>query len=176
MVKTGNGFHIYTSSTLKTGVELLNLSGIDVRSKGGYVVAPSSQHHSKEYYEWQSLSVPEPLPAELLKDVKQKSSRSSPSSAAVKAKSSNVVQPKEWKTLSVVIEADFRIPDGRRGDTLYQIAARERGKGKSYSEILEVLEKVNACNCEPPVVKSRLESTAKSASTLPTNAEKKLGH
>jgi hypothetical protein len=176
MVKTGNGFHIYTSSTLKMGVELLNLSGIDVRSKGGYVVAPSSQHHSKEYYEWQSLSAPEPLPAELLKDVEQKSSRASAASAAVKAKSPNVVQPKEWTKLPVIIDEGFRIPDGRRGHTLYQIACRERGRGESYSEILEVLEKVNACSCEPPVVKSRLESTAKSASSLPTNAEKKAGH
>jgi hypothetical protein len=174
MVKTGNGFHIYTTSVMASQVELLGYPGIDVRSKGGYVVAPSSQHHSKEYYEWQSLSVPEPLPDELLNDIKQ--GAVSKSSAANESKASKGAQPKEWSTLPAIIDANFRILDGKRGDVLYQIACRERGRSKNYFEILEVLEKINACNCEPPVPKSRLESTAKSASSLPTNAEKKAGH
>ncbi len=60
------------------------------------------------------------------------------------------------------------------GDVLYQIACRERGRDKNYFEILEVLEKINAENCEPPVVKSRLESTAKNASKFDANAQKRL--
>jgi hypothetical protein len=146
VVKTGNGFHIYTTSVMSSRVKLLDLPGIDVRSKGGYVVAPSSLHKSGNYYEWDCLSLPEPLPAELLNDIKQGSSRSS---AVTQAKASKGAQPKEWTKLPPIIDADFRIPDGTRGDVLYRIACRERGRGKNYFEILEVLEKINAVNCEP---------------------------
>lgn len=54
-VATGNGRHLYFTSP--TGAEIANsastlASGIDIRSTGGYVVAPPSQHYSGTYYRY----------------------------------------------------------------------------------------------------------------------------
>lgn len=168
---SGYGFHIYTSSITKSPINLFGCPGLDIRSQKAFIVAPFSKHYSGKDYTWQSLSVPEPLPDELLEDIKLAVSQRSGTNKSKTLKSN---LPKEWTKLPQNITEDYIIPDGLRGDELYQIACRERGKGKNYYEILEVLENINRLNCKPPVIKSRLESTAKSAMSHPTNAERVL--
>jgi len=168
---SGYGFHIYTSSKTKSPINLFGCPGLDIRSQKAFIVAPFSKHYSGKDYQWQSLSVPEPLPDELLNDIKLAASLKADASKS-KALKTNI--PKEWSKLPKNITDDYIIPDGLRGDELYQIACRLRGKGKDYHEILEVLENLNRTNCKPPVIKSRLESTAKSAMNHPTNAERVL--
>lgn len=168
---SGYGFHIYTSSITKSPINLFGYPGLDIRSQKAFIVAPFSKHYSGKDYIWQSVAAPEPLPDDLLQDIKLEASKRSNVS---KSKTLESNTPKEWTKLPQNITEDYIIPDGLRGDELYQIACRERGKGKDYYEILEVLENINRINCKPPVVKSRLESTAKSAVNHPTNAEKTL--
>lgn len=168
---SGYGFHIYTSSITSSPINLFDCPGLDIRSKKAFIVAPFSKHYSGKDYTWHSLSVPDQLPNELLNDIKLATAQKLGKS---QSKTLKVSQTKEWTKLPQNIAEDYIIPNGLRGDKLYQIACRERGKGKEYYEILEVLENINRMNCKPPVVKSRLESTAKSASNHPANAEKVL--
>jgi len=51
-VKTGRGYHLYYH--YREGVKTLAglLRGIDIRSEGGYVVAPPSKHSSGAEYSW----------------------------------------------------------------------------------------------------------------------------
>lgn len=163
-VKTGNGLHIYTSSVLTSSVNLLGYPGIDVRSKGGIVVAPFSQHHSGALYEWQALSIPEPLPQDLLDTIQQETFKASTNQST--STRSNL--PKSFDT-------NFVIPEGTRGDTVFRIAASERGKGKDYYEIFHYLNEVNAVHCQPPLEERELTKIVKSVCKryLP-NSEKEL--
>lgn len=65
MVNTGSGgLHLYFtwSERLKTGQDVID-KAIDVRSDGGYVIAPPSRHYSGKIYEWRNDSVePQVLP------------------------------------------------------------------------------------------------------------------
>ena len=68
MAKTGSGgMHVYFkyNSALKTGSNRLG-SGVDVRSDGGYVVAPPSIHRCGDKYEWMNSVVLDDLPEYLL--------------------------------------------------------------------------------------------------------------
>jgi len=60
MVKTGGGgFHYYYLYDPKTKTTASILPNVDIRSKGGQVVAPPSLHHSGNTYEW--INPEEPL-------------------------------------------------------------------------------------------------------------------
>lgn len=53
-VQTARGRHLYFTSSEKVGNRIGLATGIDVRSNGGYVVAPPSVHPTGAIYEWQS--------------------------------------------------------------------------------------------------------------------------
>lgn len=164
-VRTGNGFHIYTTSILGSSVKSLGYQGIDVRSKGGYVVAPISQHRTGKYYEWESLSIPETLPNTFLDDIQKKRSK-----ASVKINSNEDSKDRLVNTFS----SNLVIHDGDRNDTLFRIASSERGRGKEHYEILQLIEKINAVNCQPPLSSDELKNIAESASSYTPNAHKEL--
>jgi putative DNA primase/helicase len=71
MVRTGGGgAHIYlaypASGTIRNSVKKIAPS-IDIRGAGGYVVAPPSQHESRDHYAWlDELRMPAPAPPWLL--------------------------------------------------------------------------------------------------------------
>jgi Bifunctional DNA primase/polymerase, N-terminal/Primase C terminal 1 (PriCT-1) len=153
MAKTGNGLHFYTSSVINTTVNLLGFGGIDVRSMGGFVIAPGSLHKSGRYYEWQSLWTPESLHDGLLVELQEQENVMSIRGG----KSRNLYVPKS-------LDEDYLIKDGARSDTLFKIAIRERYKGKEYEEILSVIEKFNTQMCKPPFKQRQLEHIAGSAS------------
>jgi hypothetical protein len=161
MSKSGNGLHFYTSSVINSTTNLLGFLGIDVRSRGGFIIAPGSLHKSGTYYEWESLWMPEPLSDDLLNEIQQ---------------SPNYISQTERKISKTLYipkspDEDYVIKDGTRCDTLFQIAIRERHKGKESEEILSIIEKFNTIMCSPPVKQSRLEHTARSASKYPVNSE-----
>ena len=169
VVKTGNGFHIYTSSAIATKIDALkslNLRGIDIKSKGGYVVAPASQHHSGVYYEWDSLSVPEPLPDEFVNEI-QNTKVSKPSAMKNAVRVTNDKLPDSFLS-------GYYIPDGERNRTLFRFASRERGKGREFSDVLNFIQKINSANCQPPLLDKELITIATSASQYPPNILKEL--
>jgi hypothetical protein len=63
MINTGSGgLHLYFiwSDKLKTGTDVVD-KAIDVRSDGGYVIAPPSRHKSGKEYEWRNGAIGEPV-------------------------------------------------------------------------------------------------------------------
>jgi hypothetical protein len=157
-VSTGNGFHIYLDSLMPSKVKLLKFPGIDVRSKGGYVVAPGSQHRLRKFYEWQSLSVPESLPDAFLNAVQKKPTESSVKTDINKG---DKLSDKSLNTFG----SDYIIPDGERNDTLFRIASRERGRGRDYDEISRIIKSINAANCKPPLSENEVLHIAKNVSS-----------
>lgn len=166
IVKTGNGFHYYAlgNKYINNGTEILGFRGIDIRSNGSFIVAPFSQHHSGNYYEWYSLSSPEPLPQYLitdLQDVKQMQGQ-------IKAVKNN-----DGSTLPKVIDSNFRISNGNRNTTLFKLACRERGKGAEQTEISNFLTEINAKNCQTPQDEQELQGIVKSVMRYPSEREKR---
>lgn len=62
--KTGKGRHFYFQFAPGSGNFQGNpqYPGIDLRSEGGFVVAPPSIHPNGEAYEWEHLGIPQPFP------------------------------------------------------------------------------------------------------------------
>ena len=63
-VKCSNGQHIYLNNRyLKNNAGVVGDSGLDVRSEGGFLVAPGSVHKSGTIYQWNLISNPSTAPA-----------------------------------------------------------------------------------------------------------------
>lgn len=162
MVETGGGCHIYVSDVISTTTNLLGYRGIDVRSRGGIIIAPFSTHYTGAQYKWLSVSTPEPLPDALLNEIQEKSPI-----GTTGAKPSNIIKlPKSFD--------NFIVEEGKRCDTLFKVACKLRGQGKDEIGILDNLKSFNSQCCVPPVPEYRLRTTAKSACKYPTNIEKEL--
>lgn len=163
MAGTGDGYHFYVSNILPSSTNLLGYPGIDVRSKGGMITAPFSQHKSGKIYEWKSVSIPESLPDEWLNAVNEETSVPANSKQLRKRQ----YLPKNFN--------GYSINEGERSDTIFRVAARLRGEGKNYSEILENLTIINQESCVPPLPEYRLVNTAKSVyKRYVPNVEKEL--
>jgi hypothetical protein len=167
-VKTGNGRHIYVQPfDAHNDVEVMGLSGLDVRASGGIVVAPISVHHSKNEYQWETVGEPAPLPENWLTFFQGESHAPARS---VKQRRAGV-QPEVL--LPTKVDSNFVIPEGRRNQTLFVLACRERGQGAKYNHILDVVSTLNETYCEPKLPHSELKSIATSVMRYPSEAEKR---
>jgi hypothetical protein len=119
---TGKGRHIefeYVAG-IPNGVGITD--GLDVRSDGGYVVAPPSVHANGTIYAWNLERHPEevrlaPAPEWLLREMRRPTA---PATAV-----------------------DGKLPPGFRNKALFSIGSGLRGRGMSESEIATVLLAVN---------------------------------
>ncbi|HEX8633321.1 MAG TPA: bifunctional DNA primase/polymerase [Pyrinomonadaceae bacterium] len=168
-VATGNGWHIYLQpdSRLSNDAGAGGFSGIDIRAKGGLVVAPYSVHKSEKPYLWEIVGEPQTLSEDwvmnlqgddlpILKERGQK--RTS-------------VQPEVF--IPQKPDANYFIPKGRRNWTLFKYASRERGKGADYDHIYDVISTLNDTYTEPRLKESELKGIASSAMRYPSEAEKR---
>jgi hypothetical protein len=168
-VVTGNGRHIYTqpSTAISNGVEVMGMRGLDIRSSGGIVAAPCSIHASENQYQWESVGEPESVPEDWMLNLIEENEvvNLAEYRKSRNARNSYIILPQS-------LTPDYVIPEGKRNDTLFLFACRERGRGAEHSFIYDVLTTINETYCETPLGDSEIKLIADSASRYPTEAQK----
>lgn len=154
-VKTGRGRHLYYTSDvdLSNKADLFGGgSGIDIRAKGGYVVAPPSIHIGKDgkpsgkVYEW--TNEPDEIaaaPAWLVTECTKK-----------KAKAAGPT------------DMGGPIAEGSRNETIFRIACRYRSEGHDQRRIRALIS-IDNDRCSPPLDDGELDQIAASAAQYPTD-------
>ena len=102
--RDGSGWHYYVSPTgLRQGAKLL--PGVDLRSEGGYVVAPPSRHVSGQIYRFTSagfsaalVAAPEPLLVALDRSARTKEPPAPPTASALALGATSPSGRKTWGT------------------------------------------------------------------------------
>lgn len=144
-VKTGRGFHYYfhmpAGAAIRNSVGSLG-KGLDIKTDGGYVVAPPSIHASGLRYEWVT---PEPPLADLPPWMLAMLTGAKPA-------------PEPSRTQSEVI------PEGRRHATLTRLAGAMRRQGATPEAIEAALMMENDARCKPPLAASEVREIARSIS------------
>jgi hypothetical protein len=174
-VKCSNGQHIYASNThLKNTAGVVG-NGLDVRSEGGFVVAPGSVHKSGTLYQWNEIGEVATMPNDWFCTETEESEISSGKKSSNR---SNQAAGKELKDIVLPphLTPDYVIKDGERGLTLFKWACRERGNGRNAEQIFDILVTIRDTYCEEgeqPVTDEEIRDIAESASLFPTNAQKK---
>lgn len=131
MCKTGAGLHLYFkyAEGIKNKVGIA--SGIDVRSDGGYVLIPPSNHYTGNIYSW----IKDPWTVEM------------------------ATMP-DWLYEFIIArgeseseEDDYAdiIPEGRRNNAMHHFGCSMRNKGFSKKAIRAALLAENSVRCIPPL-------------------------
>ncbi len=140
----GGGLHYYFSydgDGVKNDVEFL--PGLDVRTTGGYVVAPPSLHASGRRYEWEGAHEPwgtpiAPLP-DWLRDI--------------------IIRGKEGSTgHGERLEIPETVAEGGRNRTMFRLAASLRARGLTEPAILAAIWEENQKRCAPPLDRKEIET------------------
>jgi hypothetical protein len=135
----GGGFHIFFNHP---GIKLRGKlgTGIDVKSDGGYVVAPPSVHpDTKQRYSWRNDYGLADMPQWMLETLTQA------------------------RTKREVLSET--IPEGKRNSTLFEIGAALKKKGASSSKIETHLLEENRIRCAPPLPDEEVHTIASNAAS-----------
>lgn len=137
---TPGGVHLYFSAASSVPSSVGRLGpGVDVRGRGGFVVAPPSSHASGRAYGWEASSDPDDgaevaaLPSWLL---------------------SLCLLPAEGDSRGASLRAGLApgsVGAGARNDTLARVACSLRGRGLDMEELTEELRRINADACAEPL-------------------------
>lgn len=122
----GGGRHIFfqhPGGNFSNKVKLFDLSGIDIRGDGGYIVAPPSLHISGRGYVWEVLSHPDDIPIE-----------SFPSWLEPKKTEAEGKNAPGW-----IAEALKNLSNGNRNATFCKIAGRLNRDGYLSGDIIALL-------------------------------------
>jgi len=148
-VKTGRGYHLYYH--YRDGVKNLVkiLPGIDLRSEGGYVVAPPSKHSSGAEYSWiVPLTHPRLEPPEWIISGSGNTSKQVNSNSAQKENT--------W-----VDELLAGVEKGRRNISLARLTGHYLAKGISPYEVEKLMLAWNKNN-KPPLDQKEVITTVRS--------------
>jgi len=124
--------------------------GLDIKTDGGYVVAPGSLHKSGNTYDWLfDINYMVPFPDKLIKELNQQSKQ------------------KGVKNDFHSLQSTDPIYEGERNDTLFGIGVSLRNRGLSSLQIYHELADINRQRCSPPLDIEELKLIASSASKPP---------
>ena len=154
------GYHVYYTPTI---MEMANaakrLPGLDVRTKGGYVVMPPSfvieekgDKFFEGHYEW----------------VENKALNGKPLPEVPKWVWSAFKRNPEGEKL----EVSETLQEGGRNDALFRLGCALRSKSLNDMEILVALKAINEARCSPPLTPKEVEQIAKSINTYPPGPSK----
>jgi hypothetical protein len=142
-VITPNGIHVYFkySPAIATGTNVIG-DGIDIRSKGGYVVGPGSVVDGKPYY-W----------------------------SRVYGHDTELMDPPDFLMRKrtrehIGIESDWvigeKIANGKRNDTLTSVAGTLIRRDVPYPVLVEMLNVMNNMMCDTPLDEAEVKAIATS--------------
>jgi len=158
VVKTpSGGLHYYftTSTMFKRAVGKL-APGIDLLSKGSYVVAPSETDTCKYQFapgcSWYEIDMPAACPQWITGWLEQNEKRET----TPKTLENQTGQGFPTDEMDV-------IPEGMRNESLHRRACSLRAKGLSYNEILGAITVTNCEQCQPPLGDAEIVTLVKSA-------------
>jgi len=135
IAKTPNGWHHYFKYTDDIARNYIGTvgPGVDIKSNGGYVVAPPSVHPSGEKYKWADDASPEEV---------------------------ELADPPMWMRERASAAGNFSTPwdfggavwgEGVRNTNMASLAGTMFSRGFGYSSVLSICSSVNRENCEPPM-------------------------
>lgn len=153
-VRTGSGgIHYYFQHVPNIPNSVRPVSGLDIRSDNGYVVAPPSMHISGETYKWLkgqspfSMDHPEPMPDWIARMV---GATNRPGSG---------IRPLPEK-----------IGEGERNDWMTSAAGAMRRKNFSLQAVEAALLIENRLRCNPPLDDREVQRIARSVDRYPAEA------
>lgn len=167
VVKTPKGWHYYFKYSDGIRNEVRFLTDCDIRSEGGYVIAPPSKNGASTRYIWlDNCSIdkndPPEIPSFLLDLISNSNENYSNNIASTRTNSllytSQIVDDKSEQ----VTTNDDKIPQGSRDSTLFTLANYLVRGGLQVNKIRFFL-RFFASHCTPPFPENEIENKIKSA-------------
>lgn len=143
----GGGYHILYKYDDTVSKNKVGKNGIDVRSNGGYIVAPPSLHASGDQYRWIKRGVPHKVTSQLVSYL----------SLSIVPDQKLTESPEKW-----LADALLGVGHGGRNDTCARLAGYYASKGIPKDVAIIMLENWDNNN-EPPLGKEEVERTVISA-------------
>lgn len=199
-VKTGSGgYHLYyfVDGTYKNGTNILKgfngltVTGIDIKTEGGYLVAPPSVHpDTSEKYEWidgfdigRIADGGETLDKLLTYRSSQSKKAQAPPNNGWKSSDNTSSDwqtcTKEQNTRDTVVDSisdlDLTFKQGSRNDDLYRLACSLQAKGISDDELRNAVLDTNELFCKPTLENNEVEKIIESAFKQPKGKKGRKG-
>lgn len=147
MARTGSGgCHILYKAGESVGNHVNQELGVDIRSDGGFIVAPPSVHPNGNRYTWVN----------------------DPREVGVAQVDDNVMAFIEHVTGKGKEKKSFELPDGDiaeggRNDMIFKLAASLQSRGESDESIMQRCFGANLLKCCPPLPEDEVRKTVESA-------------
>jgi|GEM_PF-1136155 len=168
----GGGMHMYyyvpNDIDIPNAVEVGGYQGIDIKSRGGYVVSAGSVHRSGRRYEWDLEHRPADIEIAALPNPFIKFFSKKPKN--------NPLHLVHEGSRSGESEFRFteRIADKTRNNTLFLLASQLHHRGSDRESVLDTITRVNQTNCDPPLTEDEIERLVVSATSYPVMDKKRI--